>query len=215
MTPAILFAATLLLALLLWAEKYDSTTWKLGSKPLISALFILAASLQAWPHPSLAHWVLAGLIFSWIGDVCLIFSSRKLFLAGLVAFLLGHVCYAAGFYAHGVFNSWMVAGWVVLLVAGVVVFRWLQPHLGNMTGPVIGYIVVISVMVGGALAVYAQTQWPQNPRCMMLTGAILFYLSDIMVARDQFVVSAFVNRLIGLPLYYAAQFLFAFAIGRL
>lgn len=215
MSPAILFAATLLLALLLWAEKYESTTWKLGSKPLVSALFILAASIQTWLHPSLAHWVLAGLILSWIGDVCLIFSSRKLFLAGLVAFLLGHVCYAVGFYAHGVFDSWIVAGLVVLLVAGVVVFRWLQPHLGSMTGPVIGYIVVISVMVGGALAVYFHAQWPPNARCMILSGAILFYFSDILVARDQFVVSAFVNRLIGLPLYYAAQFLFAFAIGRL
>jgi len=215
MTPAILFSASLLLALLLWAERYDCTTWKLGSKPLVSALFILAASIQTWPHPSLAYWVLAGLILSWIGDVCLIFSSRNLFLAGLVAFLLGHVCYAVGFYAHGVFDSWIVAGLVVLLVAGVVVFRWLQPHLGSMTGPVIGYIVVISVMVGGALAVYFHAQWPQNARCMILSGAILFYFSDILVARDQFVASAFVNRLIGLPLYYAAQFLFAFAIGRL
>ena len=36
-------------------------------------------------------------------------------------------------------------------------------------------------------------------------GAIGFYLSDLSVARDRFVVSAFVNRLWGLPLYYAAQ----------
>lgn len=214
MTPAILFAAVLLLALLIYAEKYESTAWKLASKPLLSALFILAAGLQTWQTPSLAHWVLAGLILSWVGDVFLIFASRKLFLAGLVAFLLGHVCYAAGFYTHGVLNGWIAVGLAVLLAVGAAIFVWLRPHLGSMTGPVIGYILVISVMVGGALGVYLNPQWSQGARLMVLAGAVMFYLSDIMVARDQFVDSAFINRLVGLPLYYGAQFLFAYTLGR-
>jgi hypothetical protein len=47
----------------------------------------------------------------------------------------------------------------------------------------------------------------------VLSGAIVFYLSDIFVARDTFVRSEYSNRLIGLPLYYLGQFLFAFSIG--
>ena len=43
----------------------------------------------------------------------------------------------------------------------------------------------------------------------------MFYLSDIMVARDQFVVNAYINRIVGLPLYYGAQFIFASVTGLL
>jgi hypothetical protein len=44
-------------------------------------------------------------------------------------------------------------------------------------------------------------------------GALLFYLSDLLVARDRFVRPGIVNRVVGLPLYYAAQLLLASAVG--
>jgi len=44
-------------------------------------------------------------------------------------------------------------------------------------------------------------------------GAVLFFLSDLLVARDRFVAPGFGNRLLGLPLYYAAQLLLASAVG--
>jgi uncharacterized membrane protein YhhN len=50
---------------------------------------------------------------------------------------------------------------------------------------------------------------------LIASGATLFYLSDFTVARDRFVPGAgFANRAIGLALYYAAQFLLAFSVGR-
>jgi YhhN family len=52
-------------------------------------------------------------------------------------------------------------------------------------------------------------------RCLALIGAISFYLSDLFVARDRFVQTAFLNRLPGLPTYYAGQFLLAFSVGLL
>jgi hypothetical protein len=44
-------------------------------------------------------------------------------------------------------------------------------------------------------------------------GALGFYVSDIFVARQRFLKTDFVNRLIGLPLYYGGQFLLAFSTG--
>ena len=44
-------------------------------------------------------------------------------------------------------------------------------------------------------------------------GAVLFYLSDIMVARDRFVAPGFANRLVGLPLYFGGQLLLAWSAG--
>ena len=208
--------------------------WKLGSKPLLSALFIATALLQLGSVPGalegaaadtvrragehgavlpLAWWILGGLVFSWLGDVCLIFSQRKMFLFGLIAFLLGHVSYAIGFYASGRLDLWSLAGLAAMLALGVIVFRWLRPQLGRMTGPVIVYIIVISVMVGGAVAMYVAPQWAVAGRRAVLVGAVLFFTSDIFVARNKFVANGFINRLIGLPLYYGGQFLIALSIG--
>ena len=49
----------------------------------------------------------------------------------------------------------------------------------------------------------------------VFVGAVSFYLSDVFVARDRFLKSEFVNRLIGLPMYYCGQFLLAFSVGLL
>jgi len=212
-TTGIIFAGIILLALLLAAEYKQQFTGKLVFKPALSALFIVAAFMQQWTQPELAGWMIVGLILCWFGDLFLIFASNRMFLAGLIAFLTGHLCYAAGFYTHGIFNGWVGLGLAFVLTAGVLIFLWLRPHLGTMTGPVIGYILVITVMVGGALALYIDSRWSPDGRHLILAGAITFYLSDILVARDQFVAPGFVNRLAGLPLYYAAQFMFAFAIG--
>ena len=50
-------------------------------------------------------------------------------------------------------------------------------------------------------------------RIAAFAGALLFYISDIFVARQRFLKAEFVNRLIGLPLYYGGQFMLAFSIG--
>lgn len=207
-------AALVLLLILLYGEKRESTTWKLASKPLLSALFIVTALLQLDSLP-LAWWILGGLAFSWLGDVCLVFSQRKMFLFGLVAFLLGHVSYAVGFYMFGSLELRSLAGLAAMLVLAVVIFLWLRPHLGRMTGPVIAYILVISVMVGGAVAMFLAPQWAAAGRRAVLAGAMLFFTSDIFVARNKFVADSFINRLVGLPLYYSGQFLLALSIGLL
>jgi hypothetical protein len=59
-------------------------------------------------------------------------------------------------------------------------------------------------MAGGAA-------WAGRPS--LLFAAVLFYLSDLSVARDTFVAPGFVNRAWGLPLYYGAQLIFACSTG--
>lgn len=206
-------SAVLLLGILLFGEKRDDVTWKLVSKPLLSALFILTALLSQWNVPSLAVWVLGGLILSWLGDFFLIFPRERTFLFGLIAFLLGHVSYAVGFYLHGSLELWSIIALLLLLGLGAVIFRWLRPHLGSMTHSVIAYIVVISVMVSGAAALFIDPRWSITGRSTILIGAVLFFTSDIFVARNKFVSEDFMNRLIGLPLYYAGQFLIALSVG--
>jgi uncharacterized membrane protein YhhN len=215
MTTLILLPSAVLLVLLLYAEKKESIPGKLATKPLLSALFVVVAWRSAWPVPGLAHWVMVGLILSWIGDCFLIFYARPLFLAGLLAFLSGHICYAVGFLGHGTMPPWVVAGVALAAAVSIKIFFRLRPHLGPMTGPVIAYIAVITAMVAGALTLFAAVRYPTAARWLVLSGAVLFYASDVLVARDRFVAPGFVNRLYGLPLYYLAQFFFALAIGML
>lgn len=89
------------------------------------------------------------------------------------------------------------------------VWRWLRPNLDEaMVGPVAAYVVVISVMVIAALATAG---FDLDGR--IVAGAGLFYMSDLFVARQRFVAPGFVNRLVGLPLYYAGQILLALSSG--
>ena len=110
--------------------------------------------------------------------------------------------------------DWLVVTGLVLGAIGDVCLIWyLWPFLGALRVPVLGYALAITAMLVGATAVFDSTGADAFRWCVM-SGATLFYLSDISVARDRFVPgSGFVNRAIGLPLYYVAQFLLAYSIA--
>jgi uncharacterized membrane protein YhhN len=148
------------------------------------------------------------LILSWWGDFFLMFRRTTLFLAGLVSFLLAHFAYGLAFLVHGLDRYWTSLALIILIVPAAVVARWLHPHLpAAMRPPVWAYVVVITLM----LALASGTQGAGG-HTLILLGALAFYISDISVARDRFVVQNFTNRLWGLPLYYLAQFLLAASI---
>jgi uncharacterized membrane protein YhhN len=78
------------------------------------------------------------------------------------------------------------------------------PRLGSLRVPVIGYVVVIVAMVIGALAI---------GRGRLVVGALLFFASDLAVARDKFIAKTFANKAWGLPAYYAGQLAIAWSLA--
>jgi uncharacterized membrane protein YhhN len=213
LNTAIIIAAALLLAGLLFFENNGNQKGKLPTKTVLSCLFIIAAVLQPHPLPAFFYILLVGLIFCLGGDVFLALPQEKMFLCGLVSFLLGHVCYVLGFFYAAELNPWTWGGSAAGLAVSSPVFFWLRPHLGSMLVPVIAYVVVITAMVIGAFTVFGDTGLNLTGRIMVLFGAVSFYLSDLFVARDRFLKTEFTNRLLGLPLYYAGQFLLAFSVA--
>lgn len=210
----ILTAALLLLAGLLYASKKESIVGELLTKPLLSALFIVTALILTHANTLYYPMVLSGLVLCLIGDVCLIFfTSRKIFTAGLAAFLAGHVIYVTAFVTIGTAGPAVWAAALVCLCASCAVFVWLRPHLGEMRIPVIAYIVIITAMVISAAALMNNHELAPSARALVFGGALLFYVSDIFVARQRFVTRGFVNRAAGLPLYYVGQFMIAFSTG--
>lgn len=197
-------AMTACVAALLVAEYRAARLGVWLAKPAAALCFVAAALAFGALESGYGRVVLAGLVLSLCGDVLLIpHGMPRVFQAGVAAFGLGHVAYLVAFLLR--FESAVLAG-VCAVVAGLVllrVFRWLRPHLpADMVIPVYAYMGVISAMwVASAGAAPASAMIP--------LGATMFYLSDLAVARDRFVSSAFWNRAWGLPLYFAAQLVIA------
>ena len=213
MNILIVVLAAGLLAGLLYCEKKEAQKVKLAVKTLLSSLFIFAAVLQFHPIPPYFRFMLIGMIFCLGGDVFLALPGKKMFLGGLVSFLLGHVFYTAAFFRTAGFNHWTVTGLAISVLAGAVVFLWLRPHLGSMKVPVVFYILVITAMVVGAWSMVGAGGLKATGRIAAFVGAMAFYVSDIFVARQRFLKAEFANRLIGLSLYYGGQFLLALSTG--
>jgi uncharacterized membrane protein YhhN len=212
-TELILAAAAPLLLGLLFFEKKGSTKGLLLTKPFLSALFIATALTGPFADREYFNLILAGLILCMAGDVFLIFFFAKIpFLAGLVSFLAGHLLYTIAFF--NLAGSGKV-GWIFMACFTAIsggAFVWLRPHLGKMLIPVLAYIAIITAMVIGAAALAGTETVPFPGRALAFAGALLFYVSDIFVARQRFVTQNFFNRAVGLPLYFTAQFLIAFSI---
>ena len=191
---------------------YKDWLWlRAPTKTLASLLFIAHGwAAGAWSQGPAGQAVMVALVLGALGDVLLISRDRRAFLAGLVAFLSAHVAYVVAFALLGMSVNGTVVVLPILALAWVI-WRWIGTKAGKMAKPVAAYIAVISLMVVAAFAALAAD--PTAGRAILVLGAVMFFVSDICVARDRFVQQGFVNRVIGLPLYYSAQLVFGAAIA--
>jgi uncharacterized membrane protein YhhN len=208
----------LALPLLLLAECSGRADLRRKVKPVASLGFLIAACAMApWRggFGAAPTWLALGLVLGAVGDVALMYEGERAFLAGLGAFLLGHALYVVGFAVEVPIGRWLdgPAPAIAVGVASLGALTWLWRHLGGMKAPVIAYVAVISAMVIGAVAIRATGGGGALRPTVALVAALLFYASDLAVARDQFVARRFINRAWGLPAYYAGQLLFAWSIA--
>ncbi|MCB2222874.1 MAG: lysoplasmalogenase [Actinobacteria bacterium] len=208
MEVALVAAVAVSLAVTLVGER-TREGWRVWPKAAASAGYLALALASGASDTTYGRWVLAALALAWVGDVALSIDLRPMFAAGLGAFLAAHVAFLGAFGDLGIRAIAAVVAAGILAAVAAAVGRWLLPHVPRgLRPPVIAYLVVITAMVAAAVgASSGGAPWP------VLTGASLFYVSDLFVARDQFVARGFDNRIVGLPLYYAAQVLFALSVG--
>lgn len=211
-TLIIVLGAILLISLLYYENRVKQKSLLL-TKTALSLLFVIAAMVQPHAISFYYHCLLAGLIFCLSGDIFLALRQKIMFLFGLIFFLIGHIFYIFGFFSVAQSSQWTWLGFLTVLVISVWIYFWLRPHLGSMIVPVVFYIIIITIMFSGAWSILGDSNLAQPGRIMIFIGACSFYFSDIVVARDRFLRKEFFNRLIGIPLYYAGQFLLAFSVG--
>jgi uncharacterized membrane protein YhhN len=173
--PAAVLAAALVYVVALSA---DIGWLRLLAKPLPA---LLLAVWVAWRGHDLAgRLVTAGLVLSAVGDAVL---ELRHFLPGLVAFLLAHMAYVAGFVASdsrpALLRALPFAAWG----AGALLLLW--PGLGAMAVPVVAYVTVIATMMWRAAArVGGRT--PPRAAWIGLGGSMAFAASDTILAFDRF-----------------------------
>ncbi len=199
--PAAAWLTIVATAVLVLGEQRKSALLCRTAKPLASLGFVLTAwQLGALEH-EVGRTVMIALVLCAIGDLCLLSRAKLWFMAGLGAFLLGHIGYIVAFVQRGISPFAVAVLALVLMLPAVVVWRWLRPHVEPaMRPPVIAYVATITVMIACAWS----CAWPGGVG-LVRVGATAFYLSDLAVARDVFVAPGFANRVWGLPLYYGAQ----------
>ncbi len=198
------------LAGLLLAEQRQSAPGVWWFKPIAAAVYIWVALVLGATSTPFGVAVLVALLLSWFGDVLLIPKNRPaVFRAGIIAFLSAHIAFVVAFLVRGVnWPAFLIAA-VLLSVPGFAVWRWLAGQVpASLNVAVRFYIVVITVMLAAAIATHIHA-----PAAIIVLGAAMFWVSDLFVARDRFVAPGFINRLLGLPLYFAAQLLLAISVA--
>jgi uncharacterized membrane protein YhhN len=149
-------------------------------KMLMALLLARAASLHEVPRER--RWLVGALLFSALGDLWLALPGLKIsFMAGLGSFLLAHLCYLRVLVSLRGESSplrLIAVGAMLGVAAGMLVWYW--PGLGELKGPVIAYMTVLSAMVCAALLA-------RLPGPLTVWGALAFAASDAMIGISVFV----------------------------
>lgn len=209
-----IFAATNLLAVL---TQQKTLIWY--TKPaLMPLLAVWLFSSGAGIPPRLRNGWLLGLALSTAGDIFLMFEGKLFFLFGLASFLLAHISYIAaintglrerrGFLLKNPF-------WIpVLMLYPLALLAWLWPGItADMRVPVTVYALVITTMAMSVLNL--RKHIADGAFSTLMSGALLFVLSDSVLAARLFGHSFEGAPFAVMATYIAGQYLLASGIGRL
>ncbi|SEL99102.1 Sterol desaturase/sphingolipid hydroxylase, fatty acid hydroxylase superfamily [Variovorax sp. YR750] len=179
-------------------------------KPLALTIAIFFAARRAMSAGSVTGFdglLLAGLVASLAGDV-LLMGPDRMFVPGLVCFLLAHLAYIALFrIGIGMFPRRGVLAATLLIGAGMYAFLWQGGLPAALRIPVGAYVVVIACMAAQAIGRAAVLKDSDSSPAWVAVGACFFMLSDSLLATNQFVTPLPLAPLWVLATYYAAQIL--------
>lgn len=167
-------------------------------QPAFKAAMAVLLAVAAAAHPILreARWLIPALILSAAGDWLLAIPWwEPSFVAGLTAFLLAHLCFLGALVPLAAVSRSRLLGVGLIAVSCLALLVWFWPGLvrEQMTVPVTVYVVVLGAMVCAALLAKLPTRWTA-------VGAVLFAVSDAMIAISRFVLG---NEVLAVPIWWA------------
>lgn len=104
------------------------------------------------------------------------------FVPGMLVFGAAHVCLIFWLWGLSSPTWWSLALWVAVYILTAVLFRKELPTLGKLTAPFLLY----PALLGGSLALAAPLPFTAGARWWPVAlGCLLFYISDMLVAKNQ------------------------------
>lgn len=192
-------------------ERQPPSALRTTLKTLAIALLVpLPLLLLGVPGVAALPLVLLALafLFSSLGDLFLALKGdTRNFMRGLVAFLVSHLFYISVMVPLASAPETLPAKALSLAVGlgAIALYFRLAPALGRMKLPFGAYLVAILVMALAALAIPAGQPW-------LGLGAVLFVISDSVIAFDKFRAPVPYRGLVVWTTYYAGQALMALSL---
>ena len=206
----LLFAFIFFLQLL--AEYHQLVRLRAVSKPMIVLSLMLLICVTTKLKGRFHKRIFAGLVFALAGDILMMQVTTDLvyFNYGLAAFLICHFCYISAFYldfrsAPELDKKGAKLAIALCALCSIGFYFYIRPHLGPMRLQVLTYTIVISLML--MMAAFRNRRVNRSSFLLIMTGAILFYLSDALLAFNQFVQRFDHAALLVIATYMAAQYL--------
>ncbi len=185
-------------------DSYGKEYFFIVFKPLTTILILLFAVVYGNRKNSYRRWVLFALCFCLLGDVLLLVESY--FIAGLVAFLIAHLCFTWSFINLAGFKKYLVP-LIFLLVFGVTYYSILYDSLQVLKIPVLFYFVVIILMSWQGISLRI---WKDHRSFTLISIAVvLFLISDSVLAWAKFKSSFQLSGVLVLATYWVSIFLLA------
>jgi len=168
---------------------------------------LIAVAILLHPVDSTERtFFLVALAFGLISDIFLMLP-RDMFLLGLVAALVEHLAYIAGFNHRPLQAALVAVASVIALVSVAVVLppviRALRKKQPGLVCPVVAYVTVFVIMVSSS---------GSTGSLVALAGALLFFYSDGVLAWNRFVKPLPGGRLANIVLYHAGQALIVLSL---
>ncbi len=196
---------------LIVVSNLDWWQFRIITKPMVVGALLVFFLMQKADKKTRVL-VTTALLFSLIGDVQLIYAGEyeSLFIGGLFAFLMAHIMYIIQFSRTRNKNVGFFPPLLVLSAYAVSIFWYLSDSLGNMAIPVAVYITVILVMI--LFAYLRDDSMTDNNYIYVLSGTLLFMLSDSIVGITRFKSDIPFSRILVMGIYGIAQLLMVLGI---
>jgi uncharacterized membrane protein YhhN len=204
---AAVFAASNLACIVFFYQKPPQTFTKICIMPSLAACYALSAEEFLWTAATAA-------LLSWIGDIFLVQKQGAPVLAGIAAFFLANLCYAASILHFSRYPVGMTA--LFVLPFGLALFAALIPLFP--TSRVLAAVAALYGLTLAALAVCAARLFMRRwdaASAAVLAGALCLSASDTCLARRYRGKMTRASNFAVMSLYIAAQFCLLFGFARL
>lgn len=186
-----------------------------ATKPFLMILLLLIFTSGCKDQKSAPfRLTVIALLFSWLGDIFLLFQTmnENLFIFGLISFLIAHVFYIIDYRKlrletekYNKSRTFINVRIIFLLMVGIALYSVLFNHIGDLKIPIFIYTLVIITMA--ITAVQRKGRTGDKSFLLVYFGALLFIMSDSMIAIDKFIEPIIYGRVLIMSTYILAQYL--------